>query len=143
MEGKNVVETRQRVEDLFAPLGDAAGNQIFIAAGGTMDIPAQPSVLGPGPAALGREIDGYDVVSFYGLSDQPFTIGIYEAVECEGPYVLAQTLTSAVVGGFSRVSVRIPSNAKFMRIVVTNTGGAPQTVFSFRGFGIPIATAGA
>lgn len=142
MEGKNVVQTRQRVEDLFAPLVDAAGNQIFIAGSGTMAIPAQPPSP-PGPAALGREIDGYDVIAFYGLSDQPFTIDVYEAVECEGPYVLAQTLTSAVLAGFSRVSTRIPSNAKFMRIVVTNTGGAAQTVFSFRGFGIPIATAGA
>lgn len=138
----NSIETRQRTEDLFVPPTTAEGNQIFLPVGACVAIPAQPTSP-PGPAALGREIDGFDVVSFFGLSDQPFSVAIYEAAFCDGPYVLSQTLNSAMVGGLNRLATRIASSAKFMRIVVCNTGAGDQTMFSFVAFGIPIATAGA
>lgn len=141
MKSHGSVQSRQRTEDIFGVPEDDLGNQILLTAAQAYTLPAQPSA--PGPAALGREIHGYDVISFYGLSNKTFSIAIYEAVESDGPYVLAQTLTSAVVNGINRISTRVASNAKFMYIVITNTDAVAQGYFSFRAFGIPVATAGA
>lgn len=136
MEGFGAVLSRQRVEILFGVPKDAQGNQILLgASGGGSDTYAQPQQ--PTGRELGREIAGYPVICFYGLSDQAFSVQIYEAVSCDGPYVLAQTLTSAVVGGLNRISQRVSSNALYMRVVFLNTGGSPQTQFDFAGFGLP------
>jgi hypothetical protein len=141
MESFGSVQSRQRTEDLFGVPRDSVGNQILLTSAQAYTLPAQPA--DPGPAALGVGIDGYAVISFYALADKTFTIALYEAVESDGPYVLAQTLTSAVVNGVNRISTRVASNAKFMYIVITNTDVTTQGYFSFKAFGIPIATAGA
>jgi len=138
MEGRNVTQNRQRVEDLFSAPVDTQGNQVFIAPATPTLIPAQT-----GPDICGREIAGFDVVSFFAVSDQPFSIAVFESCGCCGPWVNTATLTSSVVDGQQVISVRRASNAKFMRLVVTNTGGATQTAFALCVFGIPSATAGA
>lgn len=140
MESFGSVQSRQRTEDLFSVPKNALGNQILLTAAQAYDIPQQPAA--PGPAALGIQVNGFGSITFYALSDQTFTIDIYEAAESDGPYALSQTFTSSLVSGVSRVSEQVSPSGLFMRIVVTNTDGSTQDYFSFRAFGLPIAGSG-
>lgn len=139
MEGFNSTPNRQRVEDLFTAPVDAQENQVFLADG---EVAFFPPVSAAGEEC-GREIAGYAVESFFIVSDQPFSVAVFQSCGCCGPWVQTHTLVSAVVDGQNVLSTRIAGNAKFMRLEITNTGAAPQTVFMPCVFGIPIATAGA
>jgi hypothetical protein len=138
-EAVNSIPGRQRTEDLFtAPVG-TPGNPVFLEAGETVLLPP----AAPDGQECGREIAGYAVESFFIVSDQPFSVAVFESCHCCGPWVQTETLVSAVVDGQNLLSTRLAANSKFMRLEITNTGPEAQTAFDVCVFGIPIATAGA
>lgn len=119
--GLHSVETRQKVGVLF-------GTDVPLKAGAS---------IGLGPA----EVDGYTQVAILVLSDQPFTVSIFEAEVPEGPYVLSQTYSSVSSGaagpGFM-VAQRFVVTGSFLKATIQNTSGIPETVLSAKFLGIPM-----
>ncbi len=110
------VPTRQEVEFLFSTL-----------------VP-----LGAGSSVIStiREVDGFDAINFFGVSDGSFAIQVEEACSKDGPFVVTSSLASSPVGGIGQLCSFVLPCASFMRITVSNTR-APQTSLSICVQGVP------
>jgi hypothetical protein len=120
--GGTAVQTRQTNDVLFSSDSPLAAAGIF-----TSEI---------------RAVSGYGQIPILAISDQPFSIDVYEAVSLDaqgnGRFVLTQTtLVSAVVGGQEVISTRISPFGNYMKILLTNTGGA-MSALSFTAQGEPV-----
>jgi hypothetical protein len=133
-DGRNVIETRQETEVLFAlPPVPADTPPFLLAAGGSIVIPAQPSASRP----LGKKVAGYAAVDFLAISDQGMSLVVEEANDPEGPYVVVATFASAVAGTLQAIRERVIPIGSFMRVTLSNTGG-PEALLSFKGIGLPV-----
>lgn len=133
-ESATVVPSRQETEELFTlpPIPDNHP-PFLLGAAGSIVIPAQPSLT----LSLGKKVAGYSAINFLAMSDQPMTLLIEEANDPSGPFVPTESFTSAMMGSFQGICERFLPCGSFMRVTLTNTGGA-QTVLSFKGVGLPI-----
>lgn len=115
------VQTRQKNDVLFSsetPIGAGAS-------------------IGFGP----KEIDGFAETSILVLSDQPFSINLFEASFPDGPYQLSQSYTSVSSGNpaaGNMVAQRFFVTGSFLKMTLDNTSGAPETVLSLLVQGIPL-----
>jgi len=112
-----VIPTRQKTDLLFStgrPLGAAKSFRSPVA-----------------------EVAGYNAVAFLGVSDQPFTVTVFEACSPDGPFVGVATLASALVGGQNQVCSRVSPCGSFMKVTLDN-GGAAMGSLSFCSQGIPV-----
>lgn len=112
--GLTAVQTRQKTGVLFS-------SERPIDAGAS---------VGFGPA----EIDGYSSISILILSDQPFSINLFEAGIVGGPYELSQSFTSTSSGvgigpGFMIAQRFIPTGS-FLRMTLQNLSAARQMILS-------------
>lgn len=110
------IQTRQRGEDLF-------GSDTPLGAGGSVE-------------TLDKLVAGFNAVSFFAASDQPFQIQVFEACRHGGLFAVTQTLTSALVDGKEIVCERVLPCGRKMKAVLMNLG-ASQTFLSFCAFGLP------
>lgn len=122
METQFSIETRQKAEVLFQ-------TEVPLGVGGTFEGPV-------------RQVDGYAQIAILGISDEPFTIEVFEAVNVTpdgaGRFVKTQgTLSSSVVGSQSVISTQVAPFGKFMKMLLTNTGGA-MSELSFVAQGRPL-----
>lgn len=116
-----VIPTRQKA-DLLAP----PSLVVPLADGATLTLPIV-------------EVDGYQMVAFLLISDQPVTLVVQEAVESGGPFIQTNSTTSSLdaTSGMQKVSVKVNPVGAFMKILVTNTGTEAQKTFQLdvRGYG--------
>lgn len=133
-DGRNVIETRQETEVLFGlPPVPTDAPPFLLGAGESIVIPAQPSA----ERALGKNVAGYAAVDFLAVSNAAMSLLVEEANDPQGPYVPVGTFPSAVAGTFQAIRQRVIPIGSFMRVTLSNTGGA-ETVLSFKGVGLPI-----
>ncbi len=133
-----VVPSRQETEVLFSLPFQPDGAAFLLAAGAPVVMPPQPAAIPPAPAiSLGMLVAGYSAVNFFALSDQAMTLTIEEANDAEGPFAVVATFTSAAAGALQAIRQRFTPVGSFMRVTLTNTGGA-ETVLSFKGVGLPM-----
>ena len=133
-DGRNVIETRQETEVLFSLPPVPTDNPPFLLpAAGVVVMPPQPSPT----LSLGKNVAGYAAVDFLGISDTAMSLLIEEANDPNGPFVPVQTIASVVAGSFQMIRSRVIPIGSFMRVTLTNAGGA-QTVLSFKGIGLPV-----
>jgi hypothetical protein len=114
-----VIPTRQKTDLLF-------GTKEPLAAGGSRDLSV-------------AEVAGYNAVSFFGFSDQPFAATVEESCSPNGPFVQTATLlSSAAPGGGQEICARVLPCAAFMKVAVGNLGPSDMKALDFCGLGIPL-----
>lgn len=113
------IQTRQRAEPLF-------GSNIPLGAGGSVLTPNNDGSL----------VAGFNAVTFFAVSDQPFQIQVFEGCHPGGPMAVTETLLSALVDGRHTICERILPCGQKIKSLLTNLGG-PQTFLSFCASGLP------
>lgn len=112
------IETRQKTDELFS-------TDTPLSAGDSEDLGI-------------RLVLGYAIIAFFGISDAPFEIRIFEDCAEDGSFPAIATLSSAVVNGVSIVCERVAQCGTYMKVEVFSTGG-PQSYLELCGRGMPLA----
>lgn len=102
--GANVVQTRQRPEELFrraSPLGASEELESDV-----------------------KLVAGYDSLALFSVSDQAFSIVIEEANHEDGPFVVTGTYASAASGANQYVCTRHRPCGTYAKIRLENGGAA-------------------
>jgi hypothetical protein len=121
--GLTSVQTRQKSDVLFQ-------TQVPLKAGAS---------IGLGPA----ECDGFSSLSILAVSDQPFTITLFEALVPGGPFVQTQVFTSVSSSGVQSgpfplvaagpgfaIAQKFFVTGSFVKATVQNTGSVAETLLS-------------
>lgn len=105
-----MIPTRQKVDMLWP-----ASLMVLQAAGKTLTLPV-------------AEVDGYQMISFLLISDQPVTLVIQESNSPAGPFVQTGSFSSTVdvASGLQAVNAKVNPVGSFMKALITNVGSAAQ-----------------
>jgi len=120
-DGKNhnfQIETRQKTEELFST--------------------DTPLLSGNTKVLEVRLVLGYAIISFFGISDAPFEVQIFEDCDEDGSFPATATLVAVLENGVYIVCERIAQCGVYMRADVVSTG-ADQSFLELCGRGMPLA----
>jgi hypothetical protein len=112
------IETRQKTDELFST--------------DTPLLSGNTEVLGV------RLVLGYAIIAFFGISDAPFEVRIFEDCDEDGSFPAIATLVAALENGVYIVCERIAQCGVYMRADVVSTG-ANQSFLELCGRGMPLA----
>lgn len=94
--------------------------------------------LGAGDSFESRtsKVAGFNAVSIFGVSDQPFRVRVFEGCSATGRFAMTHEFLSAAAAGVQVVCDHVLPCGPFLRTVLDNLG-APQGFLSVCSLGIP------
>lgn len=112
------IETRQKTDEVFTTM--------------------EPLAAGDSRSLGVRLVLGYALVAFFGISDAPFQVLIFEDCDSDGSFPAIAALSSSLVGGVYLVCERVAPCGSYMMARVLSTGAA-QSFLELCGRGVPLA----